>query len=305
MHPDDVTSCKVLLNGSVTEVVQLKCFHEEADDRMMYHINHATSVHNITNVVIASQDTDVLVSAIYHFKNTFAAQLREMWIISGKSGAYIVVPLHILSERISPDVIKVLPAIHALSGCDSTSKVGGTKKAVLKTILQYDCNKLIAFGKSPLTDEMIAHAELFLLRCLSKKEDIGTFDALRSMIYHTNSQQLNLEKLPCTSNSLTLHIKRAYFQCYLWYYSPIEMRFDIDPVDYGYKISDTVSEAENDYVLEPVVTNVNILPEDFSQPCSCNKCASEKVCPCRIRNIACCKYCKCTSCCRNPYNPDM
>ena len=40
LHPDDVMSCKVLHNGNVKEVLQLKCFHEEADDRIMFHINH-------------------------------------------------------------------------------------------------------------------------------------------------------------------------------------------------------------------------------------------------------------------------
>ena len=41
-------------------------------------------------------------------------------------------PLHILYERLGGDVCAILPALHSLTGCDITSKIG-TKKAALKS----------------------------------------------------------------------------------------------------------------------------------------------------------------------------
>ena len=45
----------------------LKCDHEENDDRMMFHANHAIRVENYKNLVIASGHTDGFVRALYHF----------------------------------------------------------------------------------------------------------------------------------------------------------------------------------------------------------------------------------------------
>ena len=79
--------------------------------------------------------------------------------------------------------------MHALTGCDTTSKIS-TKKAVLKTVFKGHCNKLSNFGKSPITEEM---------SCLTKQEGVDNFDLLRYMKYHQNVHQLDLAKLPCTS----------------------------------------------------------------------------------------------------------
>ena len=38
-----------------------------------------------------------------------------------------------IAETLERDVISVLPAVHALSGCDSTSKIG-SKKTALKVV---------------------------------------------------------------------------------------------------------------------------------------------------------------------------
>ena len=43
-HIDDMTACLRVSNGHVTSEYLLKCNHEEADDRIMYHINHGVKV---------------------------------------------------------------------------------------------------------------------------------------------------------------------------------------------------------------------------------------------------------------------
>ena len=40
----------------------LKCVHEEADDRLLFHSNHALKINNYKKLIIASSDTDVLVN---------------------------------------------------------------------------------------------------------------------------------------------------------------------------------------------------------------------------------------------------
>ena len=59
---------------------------------------------------------DVLMCAAYHFNNWIYSGLKEMWIISGKSGATTAFPIHRLTEKLEPSVADVLPAVHALTG---------------------------------------------------------------------------------------------------------------------------------------------------------------------------------------------
>ena len=56
--------------------------------------------------------------------------------------------MHDLAERIGQSVRDKLPAVHALTGCDTTSKVG-TKKATLKAAECAGSELLSGFGKNP------------------------------------------------------------------------------------------------------------------------------------------------------------
>ena len=46
----------------------LQCSHEETDDQVMFHPNHAIKLAKYHNVAVASADTDVFVCALHHFK---------------------------------------------------------------------------------------------------------------------------------------------------------------------------------------------------------------------------------------------
>ena len=111
------------------------------------------------------------------------------------------------------------------------------------------------------------------------------------------SFKLDLERLPATTASMKLHIQRSYFLAYLWFHAPFEEVVDINPVEYCY----AVDEEDN---LFPMVTYGKNVRDDFPMSCNCIKCARDRICPCRILKIACCKFCKCGagSDCKNPNN---
>lgn len=114
---ENVTACiKVCSNDPSDDVDTLRNTHEEADDRMMFHIHQAVSRENFERVIIASGDTDVFVCSIYHFSRWIYRGLKEMWIVSGKSDSKTVIPIHQLVEQLPSTVIDILPAVHALTG---------------------------------------------------------------------------------------------------------------------------------------------------------------------------------------------
>ena len=66
-HPVNMNSCLRISGNESSLEPLLLCYHEEADDRLMYHVNHAIKVDRISKIIIASSDTDVLTCAVYIF----------------------------------------------------------------------------------------------------------------------------------------------------------------------------------------------------------------------------------------------
>ena len=83
-------------------------------------------------------------------------------------------------------------------------------------------------------------------------------------------------------------------QSYIWIHSPFIEHIEINPLDFGDSLND-------DGIIEPTFGNFPPIPEDFPAPCNCKKCSKPKVCPCRVKQILCCHFCKCnaSSECRN------
>ena len=108
----------------------LKCDHEEADD-LTFHINHAVIIDQFQKVIVASADTDVFICLMYHFRHWSMYELEELWVVKGQGISSRAVPVHNLVKLMKSDVVDVLPAVHALSGCDTTGN-GGTKKSALQ-----------------------------------------------------------------------------------------------------------------------------------------------------------------------------
>ena len=66
-HKEGDTLCFSVCNGAVTAERLLECTHEEADDRVLFHVKHAVKVGRFGSVAIASPETDIFVSATHHF----------------------------------------------------------------------------------------------------------------------------------------------------------------------------------------------------------------------------------------------
>ena len=88
---------------------------EEADERLVPHAIHETQT-GAKRLVILSCDTDVKVLALY-----FNTDLKT------NNGCVLV--LVILQDK-SQELCSVLPAVHILTGCDTTSKVGAKLSAL-------------------------------------------------------------------------------------------------------------------------------------------------------------------------------
>ena len=137
--------CQSVQNGEAETLPELDNNIEEADVRLTPHAIHAVLA-GTEKIVILSSDTDVLVIALYFWNLLNSHGLRQFWMRAGVTDSTRCIPLHSLAKKIG-SLCDVLPAIHALTGSNITSKVG-TKAAALKA---EPVSYLKGFGKVPTT----------------------------------------------------------------------------------------------------------------------------------------------------------
>ncbi|CAM4618558.1 unnamed protein product [Leuciscus chuanchicus] len=129
--------------------------------------------------------------------------------------------LHDICIALGDELTQCLPALHALTGCDTTSKTS-TKLAALNTVHKPDNSSLILnFNCPQLTESAMQMAETFLVKCLKPSTDMETFDEttcafLRSIVMPLRwtlrgplapqLMQENIYKEPVINSSFKHHI---------------------------------------------------------------------------------------------------
>ena len=75
--------------------------------------------------------------------------LQELWMFCGKGETARALPLHELATKLETTLVDMLPALHALTGCDTTSKIC-CKNTALKIVDTNIIENLVAFEKQIL-----------------------------------------------------------------------------------------------------------------------------------------------------------
>ena len=270
------------------DIELLKSSIEEADSRIIPHVNWSVTTMGYKKFVILSNDTDVLVLLLHYFKRFKENGIKKVWIRISSGATRRHIPIHHLYSRMPKPLINVLLAAHIGTGCDTLSRIG-TKLAALNAIPEM---YLDGFGQGQLTEEQVKKCEEYLVKVLKSNSDCTTFDALRVMEYTKNDTVFDL---PPTSHSIVKgHIPR-------WHYLVMEQSnllnqsyVRLDPCDYQWQL-------ENDELIP--VKNLLLIPEEFSVTCSCKQNNISKrcgaVCKCSRKGVTCTAMCGCQKTCAN------
>jgi hypothetical protein len=127
---------KMLNQNGMSDCSCLASTQEEADTRIILHALYSDKLYQENNVqgriVVKSPDTDVLVHLVHYFptmKNT-----SELWfqtgLIPSTKDCRRYIPVHELCKSLSSVVCEILPAAHAVTGCDTTSSFFGIGKSL-------------------------------------------------------------------------------------------------------------------------------------------------------------------------------
>ena len=256
---------------------------EEAYLRIPIHVLDLLKAGHKVCIVISS-DTDVTVALLYHMPVFIQHGIEELWVRAGVGNTIRYLPLHTLFQYLGGLLCDVLPAVHSLTGCDITSKVG-TKKAALKAQPQ----KLLKhFGRSPsLSEQMVKNTELYLIKVLKPQSDTRNFSEFRSEVFHCTKAS-SLQNLPPTRQGILPHIKCSLYNAYtMMHCLDIHLEKEhvvlIKPDDYGFEYE------QGDLIP---TTSWKILEPKWSVFCTCMKCA-RSMCPCRMASVKCGHFCQC------------
>ena len=127
-------------------------------------------------IIIKTSDTDVIVLYIYFYKQM--TNTSELWVqmgnVSSVEDGRRLLPIHELCSSLSEITCRVLPAAHALSGCNTTSSfLGIGKKSVYKILKDAapDFHDLDNLG-DPDKDVAISCSSRFVARLYDRSEEV-------------------------------------------------------------------------------------------------------------------------------------
>ncbi len=264
---------------------------EEADIRIIPHALDAATQARHRRLMILSEDTDIFVIFLYFWHRLQRQGAWELWMRRITKDGADYSPLHTIAHKLGAAKCMVLPALHTLTGCDTTSKVGTKNSAVNEALVDKKGNmkelwqELRGFGETEsdlVLENQFKKAENFLVKVYKAGTELTTMDDLRNLIYH-QSDTKTLEDLPPTSHSLRDHIKRAFYITFQQVHCLDSYNYNLNPTEYGYE--------KLDGKIMPVNSN-RPLPDDLPLCCTCVKCA-RRTCLCKASCVSCISFCKC------------
>ncbi|VDI53443.1 Hypothetical predicted protein [Mytilus galloprovincialis] len=189
---------------------------------------------------------------------------------------------------------KVLPIVHAISGCDTTSKLYGVGKvATLKKFIDSPTLKELGevFLKESLVEDVKNAGEKVITFLYGGVPHEG-LDILRYKKFAnrvlTCKEVIQIHNLPPTTETATYHSLRTYFQVQTWIGGE-----EIDPCDFGWLIVNGK--------LMPIKTKRQPAPQRLLSiiRCNCKTNCDTRRCTCRKHGLECnisCGECRGQSC---------
>ena len=250
------------LLGSFLEKAGCSTIHAKADADVPI-VETAVQVAKSTTAVLVGDDTDLLVLLLYHvdmdghevfFRPEPRATAKKMRIWNIKRS----------KETLGMHICANLPFVHAILGCDSTSRLYNIGKPLaLKKLQSSRVFTTIAatFMQDSSNEDIVQSGEVALVLLYGGSED-ERLDALRYTRFResvvSSTKYVEARSLPPTSAAAKFHSLRVYYQVQEWR----GHASDMDPEQWGRKNSSGQ--------LLPIKTDMPPAPMDLLRLFRCN-----------------------------------
>ena len=279
--------------------------HQAKDDADTLIVKTALELATLNQpVTVVANDTDILVILVYHYNLKLSA-LSPIYLKSDikrqKTDSKSVISIRDVCLQVGDSTARALLAIHAISGCDTTSAMfGHGKTSALKVLTK--CNDITRLahllGCESLEQSEVVNAGLQLIAVMYGGKVSDDLNLMRYSMYchltSTATRAVLPERLPPTVKAAKFHILRTHLQVLQW---KSLMSCKADPEQWGWKLSDDT------YI--PIATDIEAAPSDILNFVRC-KCSTTSRQPCGMAHCSCrkhglecvsaCKHCHGTSC---------
>ena len=292
----DPTPVQVWINGTVQRQ-DLKTHHEEADVIIIHHLVHiASAASDDAHIKVICDDTAVFVLLIhFYIKEKMTANISMESPCAGR----MIVDIRQTSLK-HKNIAKYLPAVHALTGCDTVSYfLGIGKTTALKALMGgHHLSLLGQLGADEAS--LISETTTIIAACYGSKVegDMTThrYQLWKSKMGNTKTTSApKLKSLPPSHNAFVQHVHRAQYQAIIWESATQSDPPDLDPNQYGWhKDEDGTTLSPTTLPPGVSVVPINILQMDkggcsTSQPCSTGRCSCVGV------HTSCTMFCNCSA----------
>lgn len=279
-----------------------KTYHAAGDADFLI-VMKAVESATITTTVLVGDDTDLIVLLCYHAslqshdlffcpepkKNT---KKRRVWNIKATK------------QLLGPEICQHILFLHAVLGCDTTSRLYGIGKGAsvkrFQTSSAFREQAKVFNAHSASAHDVVDAGEKALLIIYNGKAT-DTLDSLRYQRFcekvASKSSHVKPQALPPTSSAAEYHSLRVYLQVQEWKGS----RNELCPTEWGWQ------ECDEGFV--PLQTSLPPAPEHLLRVirCNCQADCSTLRCTCKKHNIECttaCGHCKGSGCTNSQQSHD-
>ena len=264
-------------------------------------VKAAVEASRLHTTTLIGEDTDLLVLLLYYAQgDTMALYFKSDR--TKPDGSFKVYDINRLKDILGHDLCSQLLFIHAMTGCDTTSRIFGVgKKSAFQKLVKGDpvlqsCAN--AFTIPNQTTQIIEDLGCQVMSFLFGGKHAHSLDTMRYNILCkkvvSSSSFVTPERLPPTESATKLHCCRVYYQIMVW----MGMEEGMDPMKWGWKLLD------NRFV--PLMSRMNAAPDSLLQVihCNCSTACKTLRCSCRRYGLPCttvCGPCQLEEC-DNPHN---
>ena len=259
--------------------------HEEADVTIISYLFLLIQTGDVHHIQVRTDDTDILLLLIYFYWN----QQPDVQISMMKFDDSVI-DINACARRLGSKCNQLL-AMHALTGCDSTSYPFNKGKTTgLNVVQKYDLNDLTCFGEENATkEEVISSGNKFFSHMYSSSVPTE-MKLLRHSIFSRCKNTPEIKTLPPTDEALAQHSLRCHIQVMIWKAALNERPPDMDITDFGWYMKEGIP--------HPVTGVAEVAPPELLKTvaCSCkslNRRCSTDICSCKGGGLSCTTYCKC------------
>ena len=284
------TNAEKVLCSSGKDTSSLEpCTHEEADTRLMLHMDDCAK-EGLKRIMIRTTDTDVVVLAVSCVQST---AVEELWIALGVGKHFKYLAAHTIAVELGPQCSKALPAFHAFTGCDCVSFFSGRGKTkAWNTWAAYPqvTKAFLLMMEEPdvfLPDSaMMDFLQRFVVLLYDRTSELQSVNQARKQMFSKGKRQL--ENIPPTLGALQQHTLRAVYQGgHIWGQCLTKAPDLPSPGQWGWQ-----KEQTSDW--RPLWTTLPQVEQACQELISCNcKLACQGRCKCFKASLQCTALCAC------------